>query len=364
MIGGSARQLCDALPEVVFLVDLRGSVVLANGRAARLLGRRADQIAGRPLAEFVAGDPAPARAYLARCARSGAPVPGALRLATPRGDIVQQAQGAAVTTDDGARLVFLRCTEKREASRLFLDLNARLARLSDELYKRGRLQAELQRAVGEREVLLKEVHHRVRNNLQVITSFLNLQLRGLESDAARRALREAQTRIRTLGLIHGQLYAQDNLAEVDFAEFVPELCAQLASVYGVAGERVRFRIALPPWRLDLGRAVPLALLVTEAVTNALKYAFPGERSGTVAIELREADGGGGARLLRVADDGVGPFEGALDEGRRSLGLRLMHALAEQLDARLEILSRGGVEVRITLPDHPADRGHAAAPAPG
>lgn len=356
-----ARHLCDALPEAVFLVDLKGTVALANGRAARLLGRPADGIAGRPLAEFVAGDPAPVRAYLARCARSGAPLPGALRLATPQGPVLQQAQGAAVTGDDGARLVFLRCTEKREASRLFADLNARLARLSDELYRRGRLQAELQRALDEREVLLKEVHHRVRNNLQVITSFLNLQLRGLESDAARQALREAQTRIRTLGLIHGQLYAQDNLAEVDVAAFVPELCAQLASVYGVGEERVRFRVALPPWRLDLGRAVPLALLVTEAVTNALKYAFPGEQSGTVAVDLREDRGG--ERVLRIADDGVGLPEGTPDGGRRSLGLRLMHALAEQLDARLEIVSGSGVEVRITLADRPADGEHAAAPPP-
>ena len=128
MVDSLARHLCDALPEAVFLVDLRGAVVLANARAARLLGRRADEIAGRPLAEFVAGDPAPVRAYLARCARSGAPLPGTLRLATPQGPALQQAQGAAVVAHDGGRLVFLRCTEKREASRLFADLNARLAR--------------------------------------------------------------------------------------------------------------------------------------------------------------------------------------------------------------------------------------------
>jgi two-component sensor histidine kinase len=170
---------------------------------------------------------------------------------------------------------------------------------------------------------------------------------------------EKQTRIRTLGLIHGQLYAQDNLGEVDVAAFVPELCAQLASVYGAGEERVRFRIALPPWRLDLGRAVPLALLITEIVTNALKYAFPGERTGTVAVELRNDDR---ERVLRIVDDGVGLPEGAAEPDRRSLGLRLMHALADQLDARLEVLNRDGVEVRITLAASPADDRHPALSA--
>jgi two-component sensor histidine kinase len=346
-IDGLADRLCDALPEVALLVDRGGTVLLANRRAARLLGRRADEIIGRPVTEFLAGDPAPALAYLARCARSGEPLPGALALATSSGPDLQQAHGAALRADDGSTLVFLRCVEKRQASRLFLELNTRLARLNDELYRRGRLQAELQRALDEREVLLREVHHRVRNNLQVITSFLNLQLRGVDSEVSRQALLEAQTRIRALGVIHGQLYAQDNLGEVDVARLVPELCCQLAVIYGMPRERVRFAVALPPWPLDLNRAVPLALLITEAVTNALKYAFPDGRSGTVTIVLEP---GSGARVLRIADDGVGLPAGTCDGNTRSLGWRLMGALADQLDAGLDVRSNGGVEVRLALPD--------------
>ena len=346
MSDGFVARLCDSLPEIVLLIDGAGLVRLCNRRAARLLGRDTAEIVGRPLVEFVAGDPAPALAYLQRCAGSGGMLPGSLPLVARSGPTMLRAQGAAVRADDGALLVLLRCLEKQEASQRFLDLNARLVKLSDKLHRQGRLQNDLQRALEEREVLLKEVHHRVRNNLQVITSFLGLQARQTESESARLALREAQARIRVLGLIHGQLYTEDHLGEVDLGRLVPTLCSQLALVYGVSPERVRFSIGLPSWRLDLSGAVPVALLITEAVTNALKHGFPKDRSGIVSVELQERDE---LCILRIADDGVGLPEDRRDAMRRSLGMQLMQALAEQCDGRFEMRSASGVEVQITLP---------------
>lgn len=346
MIDSLTRRLCETLPNIVFLVDPDGTVHFCNRRAARLLGRPAAEIIGRSLVEFVSGAPEPVLAHVGRCARSGSPLPGPLPVATPEGPVTLRARGAALRTGNGDTLVFLQCEEKRQASELFLQLNARLSRLTDELHRRRRLHANLQRALDEREVLLKEVHHRVRNNLQVITSFLSLQARETDSKMARLALREAQARIRALGVIHGQLYAQDNLGEVDLGQLVPALCTQLMTVYGVAPERVRFVTVLPRWLIDLERAVPMALLLTEALTNALKHAFPDGRTGTVRVELDER---APRRVLRIADDGVGLPADRTAAWRGSLGMRLMRALAEQIGGELEIRSASGVEVLVTLP---------------
>lgn len=347
VIDGLATRLCEALPDIVFLVDPGGTVHFCNRRAARLIGRPATEIVGRRLVDFVAGAHQPVLAQIMRCARSGSPLPGTLRLATPSGEVVLQVRGAALGTDLDRRLIFLQCVQKHQASQLFVELNTRLTRLTDELHRRSRLHAQLQRTLDERDVLLREVHHRVRNNLQVITSFLSLQARETNSRPARLALREAQARIRALGVIHGQLYTQEHPGEVDFSQLVPALCTQLLGVYGTGRDRVRFEVALPTWPIDLDRAVPLALLITEAVTNALKHAFPNEREGTVWIGLREADPG---RRLRIVDDGIGLPAGQGARLRGSLGMRLMRALAEQIGSELELRSDQGVEVEITLID--------------
>lgn len=347
MIDSLTARLFEALPDIVFLVDQSGRVHLCNRRAARLLGCPMGEIIGRPLTDFVAGAHDPVLASLRRWAGSGSPLPGKLRLATPSGEVALQARGAALGHDHEGKLIFVQCTEKHKSSELFLDLNTRLSRLTDELHRRRALHSKLQRALDDREVLLKEVHHRVRNNLQVITSFLSLQARETDSEMARLALREAQARIRTLGLIHGQLYTQQDLAAVDFNQFVPALCAQLMTVYGTPAEQVSFEIGMPTWLLDLDRAVPLSLLITEAVTNALKHAFPHDRRGTVWIETRQHDSG---RTLRIADDGIGLPAGQGVRLRGSLGMRLMRALADQVGGELELGSEQGVEVLITLSD--------------
>jgi two-component sensor histidine kinase len=346
VIDSLVLRLCDALPDVVFLLDREGMVRTANRHAVRLIGLPAAQIIGRPMLDLVDGEPASARSYLARCAGSGSPLPGALVLRTPSDPAALQVRGAALRTDNGTVFILLRCIQKPKATELFLELNARLSRLSDELHRRNRLQTELLRRLNEREVLLKEVHHRVRNNLQVIASFINLLAREAGSAAAREVLREVQARVRALGLIHGQLYAQDDLAAVDLGRLLPALCAGLAAIYGVAPTRVRFAIDVPPWSVELGPAVPIALLITEAVTNALKHAFPAGQPGTVRVELAER---GGARLLRIADDGVCWPAAGHASAKSALGIRLMEALAEQVEGELEVRCTTGVEVRLALP---------------
>jgi two-component sensor histidine kinase len=342
---GLVGRLVDVLPEAVVLLDERQQIVVANDRLARLLGRPARELHGLPLLDILEGDPEASRRFLALAAGSGSALPGSLTLRTASGPLAVTAYGAAMHAD-GRRWIVLRCMSRSPASNLFRELERRLERVAAELHRERRLQSQLQQALRERETLLNEVHHRVRNNLQVVLSSLSLQMRALGPGEAYEALREAQARIRALALVHNQLYGERDLNEIDVARLLSSLCSNLATVYE-SSETVDFHIDIPPWPLHVSRASPLALLVTEAVSNAIKHAFPGDRSGTITLE-----GGisSGSRWLRIADNGVGMGPAALPLDRRSVGLELMRALADQLGARFELKSEQGVEICLHFED--------------
>jgi two-component sensor histidine kinase len=207
----------------------------------------------------------------------------------------------------------------------------------------------LKRAVDEKDILLREIHHRVQNNLQTITSLLNLQSTEDLPPEAVEKLTQAKTRIRALSLVHTQLYASADLSRVVLNDLIREICRQFWQIFDVDTHRVACEVAGDQVEAGVDAAVPLALLVTEAVTNALKYAFPDERSGTVRITFGRA---GDRVALEIADDGVGfpPDAPARDRAsRHSLGLRLIAALAKQVDGDLRIDGANGVKISVSMP---------------
>jgi PAS domain S-box-containing protein len=352
--GSVFQRVLDVLPDAVVLLDQRATITLANDRAGRLLGRRGADLLGHSVLEFTDGDPRVVVRFLRRASASGSPLPGKLTLLTRDGPLVVSAYAAAVPSESD-RLVALRCVERRPVSRVFRALEDRLIKLRSELHRERRLHSELQGALQERDTLLNEVHHRVRNNLQVITSFLNLQMSKHGAGMVRDALREAQARIQALALVHNQLYGESNLDRIDVARLLPNLSQSVINIYG-ATDRVTLSSSLFSWPLTVARASPLALLATEAVTNALKHGFPGGRAGTITLEAWQAD----ARpVLRIADDGVGMQVEERLRDRSSIGLEVMQALAAQLDARLAIRGDHGVEIRLDFNQAVAD-GEAGA----
>jgi two-component sensor histidine kinase len=204
----------------------------------------------------------------------------------------------------------------------------------------------LKASLREKEVLLEEVHHRVKNNLQVVSSMLGLQARSLADAETRTALRESQHRIQSMALLHECLYQSDDLARIDFANYLEKLTDQLFHSYGPQ-DRVRLATQLAPLQLDMNAAVPCGLIVNELLSNALKYGFPGDRPGIVRVELSEAEGN--TVKLTVADNGVGlppDFDWATS---RTLGLRLVRTLAQQLHATVELNGANGAAFSITFP---------------
>ena len=202
--------------------------------------------------------------------------------------------------------------------------------------KRDDTERELRRSLLEKETLLQEVHHRVKNNLQIVSSLLKLQGDSLTDRSAAAALRESQQRVLSMAMIHERLYAGKQMAEVEFDDYARALVHEL--VYSYAGRKgnVTGRLLPPSIRLNIGQAIPCGLILNELVTNALKYAYPDGRDGEVLVELHETPAG---RIrLAVSDRGQGLPPDFDWNNTKSLGLRIVDVLAKQLGGTLTIES--------------------------
>lgn len=204
----------------------------------------------------------------------------------------------------------------------------------------------LRRTLDDKNTLLKELYHRVKNNLQLIISMFNLQIRTLPDNPARQALQDAAGRVRTMALVHERLYQSRTLSSIALDAYLTELCEQVAGAASAAQRGVNVRVEAVPVEIGLDLAVPLGLLLNELVTNSLKHGFPDGRRGTILVRtVREA---GGTMRLSVEDDGVGLPPGFERTSSQALGLRLVSALSDQLRARFAIGKRDGGGVLASL----------------
>jgi len=244
---------------------------------------------------------------------------------------------------------------------VFVDLNRKrrdLQRLNDALQAeiaQRRSAEEAVRHSREKEVLLQEIHHRVKNNLQIITSLLRMQSRAVQDPAFSDALRECQNRVAAMALIHDKLYRARDLARVSFPEYVRDLTNNILTSYALPARSVLVKLDVDDLSLSLDSAVPCGLILNELMSNCLKHAFPLGHSGTVYVSFHAE--GADELCLAVQDDGVGmPAEVDL-ERTSSLGWRLIRALAQQLGGVVQCQTAGGtlVEIRFARQNAPPDR---------
>ena len=211
------------------------------------------------------------------------------------------------------------------------------------LYRRVRSQNQIiQKNLREKETLLKEIHHRVKNNLQVIASLLRIQSRSISDEKAREAIRESRSRVRSMAIIHEDLYREDDLSGVSIQTYLKKLAGDIFRVYNVAPDRITLNTEIDPIRLDVDTVIPIGLIVNELITNALKHAFPGERSGTIQLSLREQEK---ELLLQVSDDGRG-LQGKIDPA--SFGLSMIETFQEKLKGHISIKNEQGTQIRMAI----------------
>lgn len=198
--------------------------------------------------------------------------------------------------------------------------------------------SKLEGALAEKTILLKEINHRVKNNLSVIAALLGMQGDELQDEQARAALGECEQRVLSMALIHEYLYADEHLDRVNFGKYVRVLADGICASRATAPDRIRLRVEVEDIDLPVNRAIPCGLILNELLTNAFKYAFPDGRSGNIAVRLKRLESG---RLsLSCEDDGAGMADNFYWENATSLGLRIVQILVKQIDGVLT-LDRGG-----------------------
>lgn len=197
------------------------------------------------------------------------------------------------------------------------------------LYKSKR---EIEQRINEKETLLKEIHHRVKNNLQTVSSLLSLQCRNIEDDNVKSLIKSSQNRVISMAMVHEMLYMREDLSKIDYKPYVWELSEYLVRSVKGADNHIKLNIDVPDIKLGIDTAIPLGLLINEAITNALKYGFKEEEEGEINIAL--AKGQNDNFVLNIGDNGVGFPEGINFKNTKSLGLKLINNLARQLQGSI------------------------------
>jgi PAS domain S-box-containing protein len=213
-----------------------------------------------------------------------------------------------------------------------------------DITERKKAEDRLQASLQEKEVLLREVHHRVKNNMQVISSLLNLQSRQIKDLHVLEMFKESQRRIRSMALIHERLYQSSDLSRIEFSQYLRNLATHLFHSYQVDASRVHLKIEAEEVHLNVNTAIPCGLIVNELVSNALKHGFPEGRSGELDIDLRQVEGDG--YVLQVKDDGVGFPEGLDFRKTETLGMQIVNTLVSQIDASIDLAREKGTQFTI------------------
>ncbi len=216
-----------------------------------------------------------------------------------------------------------------------------------DITERERAAAQIKASLQEKEVLLKEIHHRVKNNLQIISSLLNLQAGSISDQQTIDKLQECRNRVTLMALIHEQLYQSENLGRIDFAHYIQHLATNLFVSYDISSDAIELLLNVAPVELSIDAAIPCGLMINELVTNALKYAFPPGKSGEIRIELH-ANTDNHLTLI-ISDNGIGLPQELDFQNTESLGLQLVITLTNQLKGTLELNIDMGTEFKITFP---------------
>ncbi len=206
---------------------------------------------------------------------------------------------------------------------------------------------QIQHSLKEKEILLREVHHRVKNNLQTISSLLDLQAESIKDSAALEAFRSSQSRIRSMALIHERLYKSENLSRIKAQEYINNLIDYLEATYDSQAGNIKLKTNVQNILLNLDTAIPCGLIINELVSNSMKYAFPGEQAGTIEVSLLVSSAD--SISLSVKDDGIGIPADLTIENSPSLGLQLVYLLAKQINGTLITERENGTRVELVFP---------------
>jgi two-component sensor histidine kinase len=336
MVGTEATALLDALHEPAILVERTGAIVGANRAFKRVLG---SVTFPRQLAQLLNSDVDALELYLSRCLGSSDALVGALDLWV--GGRVQKAQckGNAVRCGEEP-LILLRLTLSSEER--FVTLTRTVAELKEELRKRKRSEAMLEESVRERELLLRELEHRVKNNMQMLSALLSGAEREANSAEAKAALKDASLRFSAVSAIQQLLYRSESLATIGSQALVSTLTDAVSKL---ASKSLKTDVFVEPFELTIDVAVPIGLILNELLTNALKHGHPETGTQSICVEFIQHEG-----VFRLSVEDNGPGFDLAETSRRASGIGLIRGLLRQLGGAIEVQRSAGSHCIVTFPD--------------
>lgn len=325
------RRVVEAAPNAMVMVNARGIIDMVNAQAEKVFGYDRAELLGQPIEVLV-----PARF------RPQHPTLRGHFFATPDSRPMGAGRDLFGLRKDGSEFPVEIGLNPIETDDGTMVLSA-IVDISDRKQK----EESIRQALREKDMLLSEVHHRVKNNLQIIHSLLDLQSGQISDENVIAMLRDSQNRIRSMSLIHQTLYQSKDFARVDFANFLDSLLPTLMDSYSIAADRVNLSIAVKGVHLPLNQAIPCGLIVNELISNALKHAFPGDLRGGITVESRLQSGN--EVILSVSDDGIGLTEELNVASTATLGLTLVQLLAAQLHGKVDIRRAKPTRFDVTFP---------------
>ncbi|MBW2544710.1 MAG: response regulator, partial [Deltaproteobacteria bacterium] len=224
---------------------------------------------------------------------------------------------------------------KLYSERLINKLEKKMLDLEGEIAGRKQAEKKIQQSLREKETLLSEIHHRVKNNMQIISSLLSLQSKDIDDERARSLIKNCEDRIRSMALVHEKLYLSEDLSRIDFSDYVEGMATRLFQVHRVNSEAVNFSSHAGDVLFNIETAIPLGLIINELISNAIKHAFPEGRKGTIAVKLTKSKKTE-EYILTVTDDGIGFPEEIDYRNPETFGLQLVEMLTEQLRGTVEL----------------------------
>jgi PAS domain S-box-containing protein len=326
------RSVIEANPDLMVVLDRNGTVLDINAAAEALTGIRREQLINTSYFGYLVDDGTLNTAF-SRLLETGQ-LENVIRIRHTDGHLTPLSVNATMI---GAR----------DAT------DARIIVSAHDITRQKKDEEAIQASLDEKVILLREVHHRVKNNLQIIISLVNLQMRQTDDPLVKQIMSETQNRVRAMSLVHEKLYRSESLSRIDFADYTRFLATQLFSFYGIDTRRVRLELTMETIMVDINTAVPLGLLMNELVSNALKHAFPDGREGTISISGGYA---GEIITMRVKDNGIGIPDDYDWKNTTSLGMRLVTSLIDQVDGTIALDRTHGTTFTVTAKREPVSVG--------
>jgi len=317
------KGLLESAPDGIVVVDTSGTIVIVNTQTEKMFGYSRDQLLGKPV-EILVPTSVQARHVGMRDSY----------IQNPKTRPMGAGRSLTGRRQDGTEFPV-----EISLSPLETDQGTLITSIIRDITDRRRIEEQMQASLREKEALLKEIHHRVKNNLQVTSSLLRLQSSFIEDPKSRELFSDSQNRIRSMALVHEKLYQSKELSRINFPEYIESLSKLLFRSYGVNPDQIQLQISGKVIHLSIETAVPCGLMINELISNCLKHAFPNDRKGNVSVSITENTDSNSFTFI-VADDGVGLPPGLDIEKTETLGLQLVRTLTKQLNGKFEVHREG------------------------